>query len=84
MGALLVKRQVIYYCQVRQKGVRLEIPYSFYYVFYIWWSFSVLRNMTSLKNYNGDRQISIRSVVLRPEGVYIYVERAKTAVEKDH
>ena len=32
----------------------------------------------------GDRQISGRSVVFRPEGVYIYIERAKTAVEKDH
>ena len=32
----------------------------------------------------GDRQISGRSVVLRPEGVYEYVERKETAVEKDH
>ena len=32
----------------------------------------------------GDRQISGRSIVFRPEGVYIYIERAKTAVEKDH
>ena len=37
-----------------------------------------------LKLDKGDRQISGRSVVFRPEGVYIYIERAKTAVEKDH
>ena len=29
-------------------------------------------------------QIRGRSVVLRPEGVYEYVERKETAVEKDH
>ena len=32
----------------------------------------------------GDRQIPGRSVVVRPEGVYEYVERKETAVEKDH
>ena len=32
----------------------------------------------------GDRQIPGRSVVLRPEDVYEYVERKETAVEKDH
>ena len=30
----------------------------------------------------GDRQISVRSVVFPPEGIYIYIERAKTVVEK--
>ena len=30
------------------------------------------------------RQICGRCVVLRPEGVYTYGERSKTAVEKDH
>ena len=32
----------------------------------------------------GDRQICGRSVVLRPEDVFTYVERKDTAVEKDH
>ena len=32
----------------------------------------------------GDRQICGRSGVFRPEGVYEYVERKETAVEKDH